>query len=376
MKKKIAVLSFFSILTLSLNVANADPVPVKESTDPQFELHKKAVIMEALNSKGLYYDEKSSLNTILGDLKSKVQKGVAKNDIIQEVEQLENADYVFLSDTGDVYSSKRGYLGKGEKIDTEENNYGINSSKNNSSDIINSDNSDLVITPMSQTNPTVDEIDGGNTGAFMRRQLNFSGFSGITSNVTLPTVSSLGTGEQPWVYYGFDSSTGGIEGGYAYQSGAGNWLPFIRNPASGYLYADNAYRKNSGDTINNLKFYVKKQSGQTYYTAYLVIVGSTTTQVKYASTPWTSTSGLSVKYCDSIAKNGFTGTNITGKTYNQRFDNVQVSNNDGASYTSFSSYSTYKEWKKAPNGDYKWYGTIDCLPNYIHNSSGSVSIYQ
>lgn len=69
------------------------------------------------------------------------------------------------------------------------------------------------------------------------------------------------------------------------------WRPYIRKGS--FLYADEMYSRHDGDTINNLKFYLKKASvNDTYFTAYL-IVGST--QVKFTTTSFTSISSLSVK---------------------------------------------------------------------------------
>lgn len=137
------------------------------------------------------------------------------------------------------------------------------------------------------------------------------------------------------------------------------------------MYADSAYAANSGDTINNFKFYVQLASGQTYYTAYLVEVGTTNTVVRYASTPWKSISDLSVKRVTSIGQTEFDGSNITTKSYNQKWDSVQVSKyNSGGVYSSWSNYSEYSEWKNN-----MWYGTIDCTSSYVHRSNGYVSIY-
>ncbi|WP_139787103.1 hypothetical protein [Cohnella massiliensis] len=310
-----------------------------------------------MKANGINYDSSVSLQTIEKDLATK--KSSFSSDLQIKIEQLQDADYVYLSDSGDVYSSKRGYLGKADKI--EENNISDTSSSLQNS----------TITPLSQSNPTVSEIFGGTTGAFERRQLGSSGFNGIISNVTLPTISNVTVNEQPWVYYGFENSVGALEGGYAYQTGSGIWLPYIKNVASGYLYADSAYAKSSGTTVNNFKFYIQLASGQTYYTAYLVEVGATNTVVRFASTPWTSISDLSVKRVTSIGQNNFNGSDILTKSMNQKWDSVQVSKyNSGGIYTSWSAFIEYSEWKNN-----MWYGTIDCTSSYVHRSNGYVSLY-
>ncbi|SDS42590.1 hypothetical protein SAMN05444162_1451 [Paenibacillaceae bacterium GAS479] len=300
---------------------------------------------------GASYNKSFTLNNIKKDLVAKSTTDESKEELVERIEYLENADYVYLSETGEVYSSKRGYLGKAEKQATLTENNAISS-----------------LAPMSQADPTPSEIHGGSTGAFERKQLNFSGFDGITGNVTLLSISNLGANEQPWVYYGFDSNTqGGIEGGYAYQTGTKKWLPFIRN-ANGFVYADPTYAKLDGNVVNNFKFYVRLQTDQTYYTAYLIDGGAT---VRFASTPFTNISSLSVKRATSIAKEGFNGSNISGKSMNQKWDSIQVSKSNSDYYFNWSDYSEYSSWTNN-----KWYGTIDCIASYIYRSGGFTSIYK
>ncbi|MFF2177702.1 hypothetical protein ACFVT8_14700 [Lysinibacillus sp. NPDC058147] len=342
--------TFLLLLTISENAQAAD----KEKNLPQefFDEHIKIVIMEELKDQGINYDPSFEIDKIETLLLKESKTNSKKESALNTIRKFKEFDYVYLSEDGKVYSSKRGYLGEAEKTEIDANN------------TPNSNN----ISTLSMSNPTVSEIHGGSSGAFERKQLNFSGFDGIISNLTLPNITDVTSGEQPWVYYGFDSSQGGIEGGYSYQTGTKRWLPYIRNKESGLLYADAAYVKYDGNTINNFKFYIKKQTGATYFTAYLVDGANT---VKFASTPFTNASTVSVKRNTTIAKDNFNGSNIYTRSLNQKWDNVQVSKYDSDYYYPWSNYPEYSEWK---NG--QWYGTIDCLNTYIKRSSGYTSIYK
>ncbi|WP_458118788.1 hypothetical protein [Paenibacillus sp. Z6-24] len=300
-----------------------------------FQQQKKAVIRDA--SGDAAESNEQSASSTLG-----VQAG--------EVQQLTNADYTYMTVTGEVYSSKRGYLGAAKR-DDEVNN----------------------LTSSTQFNPNntfpVNQINGGTTGAFERRQLGFEGFDSITSDITLPAVSGLGEGEQPWVYYGFDSERGAIEAGYAYQTGTHRWLPYIRS--NGFYYGDSTNQKYDGNQVKNVKFYLSKTvSTDTYYNAYFVV---NNTQVLIAPTKWTDsdTDSTSVKRVTSIAKKAFDGNNIQGTTMNQRYENVQVSRfNEEQAYP----WSQYTEYTEQRNG--KWYGTLDNSPAYVHRNWINSSIFK
>lgn len=264
--------------------------------------------------------------------------------------QLKKADYTYMTVTGEVYSSQRGYLGSAKKDDEVDNTRSA--------------------TQFDPNNPiSVKEVNGGTTGAFERRQLDFEGFDSINSDITLPTVSGLGEGEQPWVYYGFDSQSGNaIEAGYSYQTGTHRWLPYIRS--NGFYYGDSTVQKYDTNQIKNVKFYLAKTvSSDTYYSAYFVVDN---TQILIAPTKWTDsdTNSTSVKRVTSIAKKAFDGNNIQGRTMNQRYENVQVSRfNEEQAYP----WSQYTEYTENRNG--RWYGTLDNSPKYVHRDWINSSIY-
>ena len=281
--------------------------------------------------------------------------------LLEKIGSLENILVTYIDfESGKVYNSERGYVGGVEYLDL----VPYVSDINTAEDTFKSD-----IEPMSQANPTPSEILGGTTGAFERRQLGYGGFDKITSNVTLPTIMSITAGEQSWVYYGFDPSSGnGIEGGFAHQTGRDNWAPFVRYNG-GYAYASSRY--DSGNTVGDVNFVIKKaNSSDTYYKAYLLCG---TTELVVGTTDFTSTdvNTMSVKRMTTIAKEGFNGSNIETESYDQKYANVNVRRYYENTYKAWDSYSEYSAWK---NG--KWYGTVDCTDDYVHRDGDYVSIYQ
>ncbi|MGE8000366.1 hypothetical protein ACQKOF_17135 [Lysinibacillus sp. NPDC093190] len=325
--KKIFLFTFLSLFTFYGNSYAAE----MEKNLPQefFDEHMKIVITEKLKDQGVDYDPTLEINEVETLLLKQSKTNWKNKEALDTIDTLKDLDYIYLSDDGKVYSSKRGYLGEAEKTEPTEPDTNITLNSND-------------IAPLSMSNPTVSEIFGGSTGAFERRQLNFSGFDGIISNLTLPTIKNVTNGEQPWVYYGFDSSQGGIEGGYSYQTGTKRWLPYIRNSKFNYEVDNTAYHKYDGNIVKNFKFYVKKQTGATYFTAYFIDGANT---VLFASTPFTSASALSVKRNTTIGKDNFNGTNIYTQSLNQKWDNVQVSKYDSDYYYPWSNYPEYSEWK-------------------------------
>ena len=231
-----------------------------EYGDAFFETHKKVVIREELASLGLDYDYSMSLAEMKSDLANQVVRNASKQLLLDKVLELEKAEYIYITEDGEQYSSIKGYIGPAIEIEKRE----IAESLQ--------EMDDLSLEP-TQSNPTPSQIYGGKSGAFERRQLGFIGFDGITANLTLPTVSNISTGEQPWVYLGFDDSaySRGVEGGYSYQSGTQRWLPFIKAAGKGYVY-NSSFPRYNGDTINNLRLFLAKATPQALtYTAYLAI---------------------------------------------------------------------------------------------------------
>ena len=121
--------------------------------------------------------------------------------------------------------------------------------------------------------------------------------------------------------------------------------------------------------MNNFKFYVKVISGSVKAT----LIDGATNVVAITDTPFTTNdlSNMSVKRVTSIAKNGFDGNNIYGKSEGQRWANARVSKTDSDMYPSWSSYPLYSH-----TVDGIIYGTVDCTDSYVHTSGSYVSIYK
>lgn len=278
------------------------------------------------------------------------QQGRLNKQTKEHVNKLKKAEVIIMLEDGSVYSSSKGYLGQARKVEDRQ------------TPVTQTVEED-VIGILSKSDPTASEINGGTTGAFAREQLGFNGFDGIQADVTLPSISNLGSGEQPWVYFGFEaSSDSGVEAGLSYQTGNPRWLPFIR--AGGYQYEPDL-PFSDGDTLH-VKTYVKPSSGTDYFKLeidYDVIL------IGYHE--WSSFSSISVKRVTSIARDGFNGYNIDGESKNQKWINTIVSKYNSDYYYSFSNYDLWSYWDGT-----KWYGAVDCTSDYIHRSSGSISIYE
>ncbi|MDD4592150.1 MAG: hypothetical protein PHG06_17260 [Parabacteroides sp.] len=300
----------------------------------------------------------------------------AQDELITKISELAEAPVTYLDvDTKKVFHSERGFIGYASDIDDQ--NYIRDEGHVVDVDELNEFGVPIVA-PRTKDNPTSKEIDGGNTGAFERRQLGYGGFDKITSNLTLPSISNITSGEQAWVYYGFDSSRGaGIEGGFAHQTGTFRWLPFIR--VGGIYYQDDGNYSLTpyydGNTINDFNFVIKKRtSGATYYTAYLYIGSG---EIFSWTTNFTSSdiNTMSVKRMTTIAKKDFDSTDptkaIDTKSQNQRYASVNVRRYYNTFYESWDSYSEYKRWDGT-----KWYGTVDCTSSYVKRSGSYVSIYR
>ena len=79
------------------------------------------------------------------------------------------------------------------------------------------------------------------------------------------------------------------------------------------------------------------------------------------------------KYVNAIAMSvPFDGTNCPSSSTDAGCYNLAVSESDEEGYADFEAYDAYREYR---NGF--WYGTVECIPDYIHYSdSGSVSLYR
>ena len=362
--KKLTALTMSLLMMVSLSSAIGMRGFAQENNsetkydDKFFEELKMATVEEELESAGITVKKGANFEDVMSVLESEPTQSLQSSKIIDEVERLYNAEYLYFTLDGDQYSSEHGYMGKAEILE----------------DVMAQENIDFVeeniITPMASTPGSVF---GGDTGAFKREQLKFEGFDGIISNVTIPKATiTHGSGEQAWVYYGFDPKSGtGIEGGFAFQTGNPRWLPYIRSSASSpaFTYGSTSYANTGTTVVNNFKFYIKNISGGVKAT----LIHGATNVVAVTETPFSNAalSTMSVKRVTSIAKTGFNGSNIYGKSEGQSWASVAVSKYNSDTYPSWSSFGTYSETIGG-----KIHGTVNCTDSYIHQSGNYVSIYK
>jgi len=357
MKKYFVLISTFLvsilfIFTVSLVYASSSNKPISEDIKNKFDEMKKDSILNEVADAGYIIDSSSSLTEVINEVDQLGIENKINSDVKDHVNKLKQAEYIVILANGEVYSSERGYLGEAERVPEDQ-------------PIVSSAELDNDVSIKSQTNPTPSEIEGGTTGAFARKQLKFVGFNAIQGDVRLPNISGLGSGEQPWVYFGIDYYTSKrAEGGFSYQAGQKKWLPYIK--AGGYKYQNPAVYYNDG-TTNHVKMYAKSATNDVRIEINYQVVTSCTTAFSYPNY-----STLSVKYMTTIGKwPSFNGTNIVGKSMNQRWDNVTVCKYNSSTYYNFSNYPLYSEWKNN-----MWYGSIDCTSSYIHRDSNGVHIYK
>ncbi|HWQ77657.1 MAG TPA: stalk domain-containing protein [Anaerovoracaceae bacterium] len=227
----------------------------------------------------------------------------------------------------------------------------------------------LVFTPFN--------INGGTTGIFSRKQLEFSGFSGIQADVTLPLVTLAEKGDCPYVYFGFDwaNDAGNAEGGFQFiedpsHPGYNQWTVFLRQ-GSEWSWGENIALK-PGST-HHLEFYREEGSDRKVD---LVIKLDGKEVVRKASAA-ADFSGASVKAVISMAMSKpFDGKNCLSRSEGARIANLKVLETDSEQYSDFENYKLYSEWKPAVGARGMWFGTAECVPMYLHyGADGSVSIY-
>lgn len=336
--------------------------------DAFFEELKLGAIEEEIRLSGIDLEKQSTFTDILSELKHS-DTSVSKV-LIESIQQLHEYEYIHMTKDGEIYSSEEGYLGMADEM---ENDY--------EEAIISDDDIEYDKIIPTALNPS--EISGGSTGAFSRKQLVFRGYDGIISDVTLPKISHFidkenklkgaAENEQPWVYYGFDSMYGhGVEGGFSYQTGKQLWKPYIRAKVGDqdFEYEPNMYFYNDGDTLHDVKFYLKNVNEKVY--SYF-FVGSTPV-VLTTETPFKTTelSKMSVKRCTSIASNfTFDGENILTISEDQKWGNVRVSTYNNDYYNSWP-FKKENAWKLGT----KVYGTVNCTISYVRSSEEYTSIFK
>ncbi|MDD4564521.1 MAG: stalk domain-containing protein [Eubacteriales bacterium] len=221
-----------------------------------------------------------------------------------------------------------------------------------------------------------DNINGGTTGVFSRKQLEFSGFTGIQADVTLPTVTLAEKGDCPYVYFGFDwaGDAGNAEGGFQFiedpdHPAYNRWTVFLRQGKE-WRWGENIILEQGSS--HHLEFFREEMSDQ-QVDLVIEMDGREVVRKASASTDFSSTS---VKAVISMAMSKpFDGKNCLSSSEGARIANLKVKERN-AGYSDFESHPLYSEFKRSIGAVGMWFGTADCIPMYLHyGADGSVSIY-
>lgn len=221
-------------------------------------------------------------------------------------------------------------------------------------------------------------INGGTTGLFIRKQLNYAGFDGIEADITLPTVTIAEKGDCPYVYFGFDwlSDVGNTEAGFQYIEDTGNanynkWTVYLRQ-GTFWGWGDPVYLEPG--TTHHLKFSSQVISANQVD---LVVELDGKEIIRKASST-TDFSKASVKAVTSMAMSKvFNGSNCLSRSEGSKIANIKVSTLQTGDYADMDQYDLYRHWKTGAGGQKIWYGTVECLPSYLHyQSDDSISIYK
>ncbi|MDQ0048676.1 hypothetical protein J2T18_002976 [Paenibacillus polymyxa] len=350
-KKKFLGMGLATILMCSSLSGSLAYAESKSSTYDAsfFENLKQRAIVHELQEHKIAVNPKSSIAELLNTADSTSLKSKKNSDLQQNLEKLNESEYIYLTLDGEVYSSEKGYVGMADKVEPKDDS--VTGATYTETNLPNESYNNHNKTINSKNNPTPSQVNGGTTGAFSRIQLNFDGFDGVNGRVQVPFVYNLGAEEQPWMYFGFDSPRGKvIEGGFGYQTGRKVWQGYIRN--SKFAYSLGTWP--SGQTVRNVKFYIDKNT----YDSYLSMENS---EVVVMQTPFNSSdlSSMSLKRVISIAKDNFNGNNIYGQS-DGAFMDLVVSKTNSDYYYPWENYSEYSLWDGA-----QWHGTIDWPTYYV-----------
>ena len=220
-------------------------------------------------------------------------------------------------------------------------------------------------------------INGGTTGVFSRKQLQFEGFDGVQADITLPMVTLAEKGDCPYLYFGFDwkNDAGNVEGGFQFiedsnHPGYNKWTVFMRQ-GNDWRWGENISLEQG--SIHNLKFYslkvTEKQVDLVIELDGREIIRKVSTVIDF--------SNASVKAVTAMAMTKtFDGTNCLSRAVNSKIANLKVSPMNSDQYLDFKKYELYSEWRPTIGAGGTWFGTVDCIPSYLHNDeNGSISIY-
>lgn len=226
-------------------------------------------------------------------------------------------------------------------------------------------------------NQTPNNINGGTTGIFSRKQLTFTGFDGIQGDVTLPLVTIAEKGDCPYVYFGFDwaKEVGNVEGGFQFiqdQSNPGynKWTVFMRQ-GNDWRWGENILLEQGA--THHLNFYSVIVSDSQVD----LIIELDGKEIIRKASAVTDFSNASVKAVTAMAMSKtFDGANCSSQSADSKIANLKVSEFGVDQYAEFAEYKLYSEWKPTLGKNGMWFGSADCIPSYLHfGADGSVSIY-
>ena len=236
---------------------------------------------------------------------------------------------------------------------------------------------DQVSRSVYATELTAFNINGGTTGIFLRKQLPFEGFDGITAEITLPFVPELEKGDCPYVYFGFDweGDKGNVEGGFQFIEDPAHplykkWVVFMRQ-GNEWRWGNNISAE-QGET-HRVNFYAEYTS-QGHVDLVIELDGQEVIRKKSAAENFDR---ASVKTVISMAMTKkFDGFNCASKSIGAKISNVKV-RTGSMGYVDFSAFPLYSRWQPETGANGMWYGTSKCVPAYIHiEADGKVSIYR
>nr|WP_315025063.1 stalk domain-containing protein [uncultured Aminipila sp.] len=225
---------------------------------------------------------------------------------------------------------------------------------------------------------TTATINGGTTGIFSRKQLNFDGFNGIEGDITLPIVSIAEKGDCPYVYFGLDweNDIGNVEGGFQFiedstHPGYNKWTVFMRQGDS-WLNGKNVLLE-QGST-HHLKLYAQNISKEQVD----IVIELDGCEVVRKVSNRADVSSTCAKAVISMAMSkAFDGTNCFSQSKGAKFENLKVSKIESNAYIDFDNFELYHKWNLNSGAAGMWFGTVDCIADYLHyGMDGSVSIYK
>lgn len=332
------------------------------------------VCMDAIDSEVVWNDATKTVITRKGN--TEVTIPVGKNEIYVNGKKVEAA-------TSAVIKTDRVYLPLRAVFEA----YGYQ---------VHWDSKTRLVTATSHVNQNLTpfNINGGTTGIFSRKQLGYQGFTGIQAQVTLPKVTLAEKGDCPYVYFGFDweGDRGNTEGGFQFiedpsHPGYNRWTVFLRQGSDWRWGKDIALEQGS---THQLRFYSERVSEKKVD----LVIDLDGQEVVRKTSVVNDFSGASAKVVIAMAMSKpFDGENCFSRSEGAKITALQVLkgwnsglaasgeigtiDHENKEYQAFDSYPLYRLWRPEVGVFGMHYGTVDCIPVYLHESSdGAISIYK